>query len=87
MDVIYLMLIGMMASSYPEFYHKNGNFIVKEFERRLDKPYLKDYSPLLGEIGFEINKQGLCLFPAYMLRQRPAFEEFFLENGINDETQ
>lgn len=68
MDVLYLMLIGALASSYPEFYSKHGDFMVTEFERRLDKPYLKQYSPLLGEVGFEINQLGMCLFPAYVLK-------------------
>ena len=55
MDLIYLLLIGILATSYPEIYEKQGQSMVRFFEKRLSFPQWKEYSDLLSEVGFEIN--------------------------------
>lgn len=56
-------------------------------EKRLDSPHVKEYSSSLGDVGVELNSLGLCLFPAYILKQKRGFDIFFEENQISDCSQ
>jgi hypothetical protein len=77
MDLLSLLLIGILATSYPENYDKHGKPLVKMMERRLRDPYQKTYDNGLAEVAFELNALGLCLYPACILRQKYAFDVFF----------
>ncbi len=87
MDLLSLLLIGILATSYPENYDKHGKPLVKMMERRLRDPYQKTYDNGLAEVAFELNALGLCLYPACILRQKYAFDVFFQENDIENVTQ
>jgi hypothetical protein len=87
MDLYYLLLVGILATSYSQLFENQGLQFTKIIEKRLSNPYQKQYDNLLSEIGFEINSAGLCLFPAFLLKQKVALEAFFDENGIGCECQ
>ena len=84
MDLVLLLLLGMISTSYPEVYEIVGSPMVRLMEKRLDSPHVKTYSNLLGDVGVELNSLGLCLFPAFILKQKNGFDMFFEENDIQD---
>jgi hypothetical protein len=90
------MGVGILATTYPEYLTNNLEAFVLPLEKRIELPYHKTLPPILGEIGFELgllagspeysNKLDLCLFPSFFLRMHPAFEAFFLDNNITDDS-
>ncbi len=88
-ELTYLLLTGLIASSYPEILDSSFKLIVEPLEKRIELPYHKpDLPPLLADFGFQMNSDSnLCLFPSFFLRMRPAFEAFFKENEIKEGSQ
>jgi hypothetical protein len=94
-ELTYLMLVGLMATSYPELLTNQASMklMIEPLEKRLELPYHKPDLPLLlADFGFLLssvekedtfkNQQPICLFPSFFLRMMPAFEAFFEENQI-----
>jgi len=90
-----------MATSYPELLKDKTSIalIVEPLEKRIELPYHKPDLPiLLADFGFLLSyveqdstlkrqERPICLFPSFFLRMKPAFEAFFEENQITQESQ
>ena len=85
-EILYLLGIGLLATSFPEAFDKNTLTyeFIQPLEKRIELPYTKTLPALIGELGFEISQLGdLCLYPSFFLRMKPAFDAFFDENQVN----